>query len=154
MHEIQEYNEYPWLVFRLLNANYAINTRYVSSVIEVPEVTRSVDACDYIEGLIQVRDKVISLINTAKLFHPQEVYPRPTLAILLADKEQVVAFGMDEVLAVEEIELISKSTEFNKGAMRSQYLYGVGKSSHDNQQAVILLLDDHYLIQSVSNVCD
>ena len=42
-----------WLIFRLLHSNYAINTRYVSAVLEVSEIVKVVDAPDYIEGLIQ-----------------------------------------------------------------------------------------------------
>lgn len=154
MHDNEAYQKYPWLIFRLLHSNYAINTRYVSAVLEVSEIVKVVDAPDYIEGLIQVRDEVLSLIHTAKLFLPKESHPKPILAILLNYEDHHFAFGIDAIIGVEEIALISKSSDFNKGSMKSQYLYGVGKSLLDDQQAVILLLDDDYLVQSVSKVCD
>lgn len=71
MNIIEEQNEinFPWLVFRLKNNLYAVNSKIITSIVIMPEnMTIVPNVPDYIRGLIHLRGSVIPLLDLRMLF--------------------------------------------------------------------------------------
>ncbi len=63
-------------IFQLMNDNYAIPVKRVEHILEYQQATRVPETPDYLEGIINVRGKLIPLINTRLKFGlPQEELP-------------------------------------------------------------------------------
>jgi purine-binding chemotaxis protein CheW len=68
---VKEKNEinFPWLVFRLKNNLYAVNSKIITSIVIMPEnMTIVPNVPDYIRGLIHLRGSVIPLLDLRMLF--------------------------------------------------------------------------------------
>lgn len=63
-----------FLVIVIADVKYVIPLIYVREIIEVPEVTKAPRSDEYLQGIITLRDKVISLINTRKRLGALSLY--------------------------------------------------------------------------------
>lgn len=71
MEEINEFAEYsfPWLVFKLNNNSFAVNSETITSITIMPDRITSVPQVpDYIRGLLNLRGTVIPLLDMRALF--------------------------------------------------------------------------------------
>ena len=60
---MEEYYQYPWVIFTLKNERYGVASPYVRSMVAMSEVTKIPDSPQYIRGAIKIRDKVTPLID-------------------------------------------------------------------------------------------
>ena len=150
----EEYQQYPWLIFRLQQSTFAINCRYVTSILKKPDdIAPSIQCPEYLEGLINIRGEVIPLINTRKLFMMSEkTNKNAEMTITLRFEGQYIGYSIDEVIAVEDITIISKASE-TKSLEKSRYLYGVGTKKTDDS-TIILLINDKSLLDVVAAIND
>jgi purine-binding chemotaxis protein CheW len=56
------------LSFSLLGNNYAFETKYISEVLHIKEITKVPGTPDIIEGVINLRGSIVPVINTKELF--------------------------------------------------------------------------------------
>ncbi|GHV46248.1 hypothetical protein FACS189499_00970 [Clostridia bacterium] len=62
----------PWLVFRLHNLTYTINSRIVTSILQYPDkITPVASAPEMFRGILNFRDSVLPLLDTRKYFGMQ-----------------------------------------------------------------------------------
>lgn len=56
--------DYPWLLFRLQNTYFAINSRRVTSIMIYPEdITQIPESPDFVRGLIMLRGSIVRLLD-------------------------------------------------------------------------------------------
>ncbi len=60
---MDEYYNYPWVIFMLKHQQYGVATPYVRSMVAVPDITEIPYAPDYIRGAIKIRGQVTPLID-------------------------------------------------------------------------------------------
>ncbi|HFQ82103.1 MAG TPA: hypothetical protein ENK33_12140 [Desulfobacterales bacterium] len=60
---MDEYYNYPWVVFTLKNERYGVATPYVRSMVAMPDITKIPHAPQYIRGAIKIRGQVTPLID-------------------------------------------------------------------------------------------
>ncbi len=53
----------------LIPCHYGVNVAKVREIIRLPEVTKSLNASDAIEGMIKLREKVITVLNLARILN-------------------------------------------------------------------------------------
>lgn len=72
--EPQEEIEFPWLVFKLNNNLYTVNSKIIASIVMVPErITKVPNVPEYLLGLIHLRGNVIPLIDLRVLFNTKSI---------------------------------------------------------------------------------
>ena len=145
--------EFPWLVFLLHSVKYAINCRYVTSILEKPDkITPIVNSPDFVLGIINIREDIIPLVDMAvffKITNRTIEQQNNDMVIMLHNKEETTGFRIDGVLAVENLKVITQASE--RETLKNFYLYGIGTQNNDVNQEIILMLDDERLIDDVLN---
>lgn len=160
-----KYDKFPWLIFKLDRSTYAINCRYVVSIIEnQANVTPVFNSLDFVKGIIQMREEIFTLIDMKSFFKisNKDNYEinslinkkaavkdkEDNISIVLKTENQKIALMIDEVLSVENINVISKFEEANH-TLNCKYLYGVGTQIGDDDENIILLLEDEILLENI-----
>ena len=59
--------------FQLGNETYGVPITSLHEIVRVPEITAVPDAPDYIEGVINLRGKIVSVIDLRKRFGQKKV---------------------------------------------------------------------------------
>ena len=135
-----------YVTFKSGNQYFGIKIEYVNEIIVYQEITEIPETEEYIKGLINLRGKIIPVIDVRIRFKQEPFeYNDRTCIIVLNVKELVVG------LIVEKIAEVVERTEGNilpnpkiGKADRSQnkYVYGIGKVGDE----VKLLLDPERLL--------
>ena len=82
-----------YLTFVLDKENYALNVGQVREVLELTEITRIPRMPDYMKGVINVRSKVLPVVDLRLKFEMEEAEETVDTAIIVTD----VAAGEDSV---------------------------------------------------------
>ncbi len=72
-----------FLTFRVGNELYAVNTRYVISIIEMKPLTRVPEAPNFIEGVINFRGKALPVLNLHVILGSPKKATTPETAIVI-----------------------------------------------------------------------
>lgn len=129
------------VAFHLANETYGVDISLINEIIRVPEITRIPRTGEDVEGVINLRGKIVPIIDLRKrLDLPEVERTGVTRIIVLELTGTIVGVVVDSVTGVLRIpsaeieapsELVS-DVEF-------EYIRGVGKS--DN--ALVILLNMH-----------
>lgn len=132
-----------YLSFKIDQEIYAVNVRHVLNILELVNITKVPHAPDYMKGVINLRGKVLPVIDTRIRFGLQEIEYSSNTCILvmelsLDDQEIQAGFLVDnvqEVLEIEEDEILPPPNLGN--SFRSDFISGVGKQDEE----FIMILD-------------
>lgn len=138
-----------YVTFQSGNEIFALKIEYVNEIIVFQEITEIPESEDYIKGLINLRGKIIPVIDVRVRFKQEQVpYTDRTCIIIVNVKEMVVGLIVDRVAEVVEITaeniLPPPSSTFGiEDKAQNRYVYGIGKVG----DAVKLLLDPDRLLK-------
>ena len=124
--------------FRLGEEEYAIDISAVQEINRMTEVTKVPNSPPYIEGVLNLRGRIIPAVNLRKKFGlPEREYDRHTRIMVVDVEGTMVGLIVDAVSEVLRIspETIEPAPEMSAG-VNSKYIMGVGKI---NGRLVILL---------------
>jgi purine-binding chemotaxis protein CheW len=148
--EIFEEIEFPWLIFKLCDSLYTVNSKYITSIVMVPdEVTFVPRVPDYVIGIIQLRGNVVPLIDLKKLFNIEAEKSgnndksEKEMVVVLERDNSFVGLMVDEVLSVENITAFEETEEIKK-MCKDGYVKGVAKGSKNDN--ILLIVDDEKII--------
>lgn len=135
-----------YVTFKSGNEYFGIKIEYVNEIIVYKEITEIPETEEYIKGLINLRGKIIPVIDVRIRFKQEPFeYNDRTCIIVLNVKELVVGLIVEKIAEVVEITEgnILPNPKIGK-ADRSQnkYVYGIGKVGDE----VKLLLDPERLL--------
>jgi purine-binding chemotaxis protein CheW len=140
-----------YLTFQLAGEGYGIEIRYVTEIIGIQKITEVPDMPDFVRGMINLRGKVIPVMDVRTRFRlpPQEYHER-TCIIVVDINESAVGLVVDEVREVADIpEAQIEAPPASASGMGSRYIQGIGKLN--NEVKIILnvnrLLSDGELRQ-------
>ena len=107
------------IVFTLGEKYYAVNSDQVEEISKMIDSTVVPNAPRHIEGLINLRGNVISLVNLSKLLHLTEEGCYNNIVILDRQDEKVgiLVTEVKEVLKIREDEIEKVSTETKSGVV-------------------------------------
>ena len=117
-----------FLTFSLGKEHYGIEIKYVTEIIGIQAVTGVPELPDYIQGLINLRGKIIPVMDVRLRFKkPFREYNDRTCIIVIDIKEISIGLIVDSVSEVMSIsgEEVVPPPDMNKGANR--YIKGIGK---------------------------
>jgi purine-binding chemotaxis protein CheW len=91
--------------FRLKDDEYALDIMKVVEIIRLKQITEVPTAPDFIEGVINLRGKIIPIIDLRKRFHMDGIDTTKQFRIIITEyaKNQFVGVMVDEVTKVENV---------------------------------------------------
>lgn len=131
--------DYQVVGFRIGNETYGVRIGSVREIVRVPEITAVPNAPAVIEGVINLRGKIIPVMDLRKRFGNSAVQPDKKNRILVVELENkfvgLIVSSASEVLKIPPSEIESPGSVFAEG--ESSYVTGVGKL----KGRLIILLD-------------
>jgi len=125
--------------FRIGNETYGVQIGSVREIVRVPEITTVPNAPELIEGVINLRGKIIPVMDLRKRFGNATVQQDKKNRILVVELDNkllgLIVSSASEVLKIPPSEIEPPGTVFAEG--ESSYVTGVGKL----KGRLIILLD-------------
>jgi len=115
--------------FRVGQETFGVSISLVHEIVRVPEITAVPEAPDFVEGVINLRGKIISVLDLRKRFGEKEVSANKKNRILVVEVDgKMVGLIVDsasEVLKVPDTEIDVPPHIYQEGELN--YVTGVGK---------------------------
>ena len=125
--------------FRIGRETFGVPIALVHEIVRVPEITAVPDSPDYVEGVINLRGKIISVIDLRKRFGEKELVRSRKNRILVTEADAklvgLIVDAASEVLKIPESEIEPPPPVFGEGDVN--YVTGLGKL----QGRLIILID-------------
>lgn len=136
--ELEDTQKDKFLTFALGEQSYGIDIKYVTEIIGIQSITEVPELPNYICGIINLRGKIIPVMDVRLRFKKQfRLYNDRTCIIVVDISNISVGLIVDlvsEVLAIPEADIVPPP-EVNQGTHR--FIRGIGKIN----QEVKLILD-------------
>lgn len=144
--EISEEEKEQFMTFKCSNEVYGISIKYVNEIIGLQQITAIPESENYIIGLINLRGKIIPVIDVRIRFGKEPLdYNDRTCVIVVDVKSTIIGLivdGIEGVVAFAEDEIMPPPSVSNLEVQSRKYVYGIGRID-DN---VKLLLDPDKLL--------
>ena len=125
--------------FRIGNETFGVRIGSVREIVRVPEITAVPSAPETVEGVINLRGKIIPVMDLRKRFGQAEIQPDKKNRILVVELDNklvgLIVDAASEVLKIAPSEIEAPGNLFAEG--ESGYVTGVGKL----KGRLIILLD-------------
>lgn len=142
--EVEDGQLGKFLTFHIENESYGIEIRYVTEIIGIQKVTQVPDVPDYVIGLINLRGKVVPVVDVRLRFKkPARAYDDRTCIVVIHVEGLDVGLVVDTVSEVMSIppDRIDKPPKLGVGGGHL-FMMGLGKIGDD----VKILLDAKRLL--------
>jgi purine-binding chemotaxis protein CheW len=131
--------------FRIGQETFGVPIALVHEIVRVPEITAVPDSPSYVEGVINLRGKIVSVIDLRKRFGEKELVRNKKNRILVTEVEgKLVGLIVDaasEVLKIPESEIELPPPVFGESELN--YVTGMGKL----KGRLIILIDLSKVLQ-------
>lgn len=92
------------LTFKINEVVYAVDIKMVTDIIELPEITYIPKMPSYISGVINLRGKVVPVIDLRERFSIEKInYDKKTCVIIITVQEISVGLVVDRVVDTEMV---------------------------------------------------
>lgn len=140
----QEEAQYSrFLTFNIDEEVFGIEIEYVTEIIGIQKITKIPQTKAYIKGIINLRGRIIPVIDMRLKFGNEEIAYNDRTCIIVIDTDNMlvglIVDQVDEVLTIEDENIADPPNQ--KSGISNEYIRGIGKV--DNH--VKLLLDCHKL---------
>ncbi|MCW7487456.1 chemotaxis protein CheW [Leptospira meyeri] len=93
-----------YLIFSLADRSYGIEIKFITEIVGMQNITEIPDMPTFIKGVINLRGKVIALIDVRDRFRMQSIgYNDKTCVIILSVNQQLIGLIVDTVKEVIKI---------------------------------------------------
>lgn len=124
--------------FRIGKETFGVPIHLIHEIVRVPEITAVPDAPEYVEGVINLRGKIVSVIDLRKRFGEKRIERTRKNRILVAEIERkmvgLIVDAASEVLRVSPNEIEDPPDVLDDAEIK--YVTGVGKL---NGRLIILI---------------
>lgn len=115
--------------FRVGKETFGVPIRSVHEIVRVPEITSVPDSPEFVEGVINLRGKIVSVVDLRKRFNESNIASSKKNRILVAEVEgKMVGLIVDaasEVLKLSASQVEDPPNVFEEGELH--YVIGIGK---------------------------
>lgn len=135
-----------FMTFKTCGEYYGIELKYVVEIVGIQKITAIPEVEDYIKGLINLRGKIIPVIDVRVRFRQEPFeYNDRTCIVIINVNDVVVGLIVETIAEVVEIsdDNIVPPPTLNPKNVKNQYIYGLGKVG----DSVKMLLDPNKLIK-------
>lgn len=141
-----EIQKEQYMTFKCSDEIYGISIKYVNEIIGLSQITKVPETQDYLIGLINLRGKIIPVIDVRIRFGKEPLeYNDRTCVIVIDVKSTVIGLivdAIDEVAAFAENEITPPPSVSDLAMQAKKYVFGIGRVNGE----VKLLLDLDKLI--------
>jgi len=134
-----------YMTFKSGEECYGIAINYVNEIVGLTKITEVPETVDYIRGLINLRGKIIPVIDVRMRFKKEPVpYNDRTCVIVITVDKTVVGLIVDtiaEVTTIDDADIVPPPSVVNSSGT-ARFVYGIGKVGDE----VKLLIDPANLI--------
>jgi len=117
-----------YLTFHLANEDYGIEIRFVTEIVGIQAITRIPEMEDSIKGVINLRGKVVPVMDVRTRFRlPPREYDERTCIIVVDINNTTVGLVVDEVSEVMDIPESQVEPPPKSNNKKSSFVKGVGK---------------------------
>jgi len=117
-----------YLTFDLAGEGYGFEIRHVTEIIGIQKVTNVPDMPDHVIGVLNLRGKVIPIIDIRLRFNlPPREYDERTCIIVISVNDNPVGLVVDQVSEVVDIAQDDIEPPPATGKDRGHYIQGLGK---------------------------
>jgi len=131
--------------FRIGRETFGLPISIVREIIRVPEITAVPDAPDYVEGVINLRGRIIPVLDLRKRFGETQIQSDKKNRVVVVELERravgLIVNSASEVLRIQPSEIEHPSNVFPEGELN--FITGVGKLGG----RLVLLLDLERMLQ-------
>lgn len=135
-----------YVIFKLNNENYGIPIEYVETIERLAKITRVPNAPHYINGVMNLRGKVIPVMDLCKRFQSGQTFVTDDSRIIVLSIDEVdvgiLADSCSEVIILDKKQIDKTYSLIN--SLEDDYIKGVGKSG----ERMIIILDVPKLLTS------
>lgn len=146
--EVEEQKS-KYMTFKSGNEYYGLKIEYVNEIIQILPITKVPETDDYIKGLINLRGKIIPVIDVRLRFGKEPFeYNDRTCIIVIQMTSTMVGLIVEKIADVVEIgdsDILPPPTISRSDQANRKYIYGIGKVG----DGVKLLLDLDKLLSDV-----
>ena len=132
--------------FKIGRESYGVPITSLHEIVRVPEITAVPDAPDYMEGVINLRGKIVSVLDLRKRLGETQVIPNKRNRILVLEHKGrlsgLIVDSASEVLKIPGTDVEPPPTEFLSGGLNC--VTGLGKC----RGRLIVLLDMAKLLEA------
>ncbi len=155
MEQEEDTQKDKYLTFLLEKDYYGIEIKYVTEIIGIQTITGVPGQAEYVKGIINLRGRIIPVVDVRLLFKKEEVAYNDRTCIVVVDIREVsiglIVDSVSEVISIPENDVVPPP-QLNKG-FQNKYVKGIGKVGND----VKLVLDcerilDNDELESISSV--
>lgn len=154
MEEKKEVQKQKYVTFMSGNEYFGLKIEYVNEIIVVQDITAIPETEDYIKGLINLRGKIIPVIDVRLRFKQEPFeYTDRTCIIVINVQNTVVGLIVEkiaEVVEISENNLLPSPTIGLSESQQDRYVYAIGKIG----DSVKLLLDPEKLLHDDINTLE
>ncbi len=131
--------------FRIGRETFGLPISMVREIIRVPDITAVPNAPAYIEGVINLRGRIIPVVDLRKRFGEKSFEPDKKNRVVVVELETraigLIVNSASEVLRISPSEIEEPSNVFHEGEL--DYITGVGKL----KGRLVMLLDLNRILQ-------
>lgn len=135
-----------YVTFKSGSEFFGLKIEFVNEIIVFQEITEVPECEDYVKGLINLRGKIIPVIDVRLRFrHEPFEYNDRTCIIVINVRSTVVGLIVEqiaEVVEIPETDILPSPSLAHGDKQQNKYVYGIGKVG----DRVKLLLDPERLI--------
>jgi purine-binding chemotaxis protein CheW len=145
----EDTQEGKFLTFSLGEEEYGIEIRHVTEIIGIQSITDLPDMPDFVKGVINLRGKVIPVVDVRLRFgFAERKYDERTCIVVVNISNMAVGLIVDSVSEVIDIpaQNIEPPPKINKGES-SRFIKGLGKVGEE----VKILLEIQQLLLNIEN---
>ncbi|MDE7062647.1 MAG: chemotaxis protein CheW [Lachnospiraceae bacterium] len=136
-----------FMTFQIGKEYYGISISYVNEIIVMQPITTIPEVKDYIKGLINLRGKIVPVIDVRMRFdmEPTEYNDRTCIIVLSVDSMTIglIVEQIAEVNTIMEEDISLPPSLGKKDRERNKFVYGLART----EGTVKLLIDPQKLIQ-------
>ena len=138
-----------YVTFKSGNEYFGLQIQYVNEIIVFQEITQIPESEEYIKGLINLRGKIIPVIDVRIRFKQEAMeYTDRTCIIIVNVNDMVVGLIVEkiaEVVEIKEEDILPppKVVIGGEDKLQNRYVYGIGKVG----DSVKLLLDPERILK-------
>lgn len=139
-----------YMTFRIGKDVFGIELKYVNEIIQMQYAAAVPEVEPYIKGLINLRGKIVPVIDVAERFCRESFEYNDRTCIIVIDVQNVVV-GLivemiSEVVSIEEADILPPPRS-SKSMMQDKFISGIGKVGDHIKLLLdpVKLLSDHSL---------
>lgn len=122
-----------YLIFTIDKEEYGIGIKYILEIISIQKITRVPELVDYIKGIINLRGKIIPVMDVRLRFKKMPIEYDDRTCIIVVDVDGLtvglIVDRVSEVVTIPEDQVVLPP--ITTKSARNKYINGIGKIGED-----------------------